>query len=236
MSESGAGREEPGSRRPPGATNKGDSHRLCQLFSRAALGELPPPDSVVDVVGPPPGPVDAVVAFTAHHVVAAAVEPSWVHERLPGGDLSAPMGSQFLSALGERLGTPPGSLDVVLCARGEAGEPGLALVEVSPTVRHPRVDRAHRYRRNVRVYEDRKGRGVVVVGTGLADRMEAAFEVAPNHRGRGLGRMLARACLHLVEPGEPLFMQTAPGNASSLRAILAAGFVPVGAEVLFVRA
>ena len=236
MSESGAGREEPGSRRPPGATNKGDSHRLCQLFSRAALGELPPPDSVVDVVGPPPGPVDAVVAFTAHHVVAAAVEPSWVHERLPGGDLSAPMGSQFLSALGERLGTPPGSLDVVLCARGEPGGPGLALVEVSPSVRHPRVARAHRYRRNVRVYEDRQGRGVVVVGTGLADRMEAAFEVAPDHRGRGLGRMLARACLHLVEPGEPLFMQTAPGNASSLRAILAAGFVPVGAEVLFVRA
>jgi len=147
MSESGAGREEPGSRRPPGATNKGDSHRLCQLFSRAALGELPPPDSVVDVVGPPPGPVDAVVAFTAHHVVAAAVEPSWVHERLPGGDLSAPMRPQFLSALGECLGTPPGSLDVVLCARGEPGGPGLALVEVSPFVRHPRVARAHRYGR-----------------------------------------------------------------------------------------
>jgi len=35
--------------------------------------------------------------------------------------------------------------------------------------------------------------------------------------------------------GEPLFAQVAPGNAASLRAFLAAGFVPIGAEVLFPR-
>ena len=37
----------------------------------------------------------------------------------------------------------------------------------------------------------------------------------------------------LVPAGEPLWAQVAPGNAASMRSTLAAGFVPVGAEVLF---
>lgn len=213
----------------------GPTHSLCGLFTGVASGRFPEPDSVVEVLGPPPGPVDAVVAFTAHHVVAANVEPSWVHAQLPDGDLTAPMSTRFLSALGERLGSRPGSLDVVLCARGDPAQPELPLIEVSSSVQHPRVDRAHRYRRSVRVYADHEDRGVLIIGTGLADRMEAAFEVAPRYRGQGLGRALARTCLRLIEPGEPLFMQTAPGNAASLRAILSAGYVPVAGEVLFPR-
>ncbi len=211
-----------------------DAHLLCRLFTGVANAQFPEADSIVDVVGAPPGPVDAVVAFTAHHVVAANIEPSWVHAQLPDGDLSAPMSAAFLSALAERLGSRPGSLDVVLCARGEPGEPELPLVQVSSS-HHPRVARAHRFRRQLRVYADPEDRGVLIIGTGLAGRTEAGFEVQPRHRGQGLGRALARSCLRLVEPGQPLFMQTAPGNAASLRAILAAGYVPVAGEVLFPR-
>lgn len=214
----------------------GDTHVLCRLFARLALREFPVADGLVDVVGPPPGPVDAVVAFTAHHIVAANVAPSWVHAQLPPGDLSAATSARFLDALGDLLGSRPGSLDVVLCARGEPGEPELPLVEMPSSADHPRLDRARRYRRHLRVYADREDRGVLIIGTGLADRMEAAFEVQSRHRGQGLGRALARSCLRLIEPGEPLFMQTAPGNAASLRAILAAGFAPVAGEVLFPRA
>jgi RimJ/RimL family protein N-acetyltransferase len=46
---------------------------------------------------------------------------------------------------------------------------------------------------------------------------------------------VATAARHLTPPGEPLFAQVAPGNAASLRVVEAAGFRPIGAEVLFHR-
>jgi hypothetical protein len=72
--------------------------------------------------------------------------------------------------------------------------------------------------------------------------------------GRGLGRALARAARHLVPPcppsalppaprtfapdktleRRPIWAQVAPGNAASVRAFLAAGYRPVGAEALLV--
>jgi hypothetical protein len=39
----------------------------------------------------------------------------------------------------------------------------------------------------------------------------------------------------LVPGGQPLWAQIAPGNAASVRAFLAAGFLPVGAEALLSR-
>ena len=51
-------------------------------------------------------------------------------------------------------------------------------------------------------------------------------------RGTGYGRALATAARHLVPDGRPVWAQVAPGNASSLRAFLAAGYVPVGSEVI----
>jgi L-amino acid N-acyltransferase YncA len=53
-------------------------------------------------------------------------------------------------------------------------------------------------------------------------------------RNSGLGRRLAVAARHLV-PDRPVWAQIAPGNAASVRAFLAAGFRPVGAEALLVR-
>ncbi|NGN62857.1 GNAT family N-acetyltransferase, partial [Streptomyces sp. A7024] len=51
-------------------------------------------------------------------------------------------------------------------------------------------------------------------------------------QGAGLGRRLAAAARRLVPDGAPLWAQIAPGNAASVRAFLAAGFRPVGAEAL----
>ena len=207
---------------------------LLILLHQAAAGRPPPADGTVEVVPAPPGPVDAVLAFTAHHVVAADLDPALVGARLPAGDLTAPMGAPFLAWLGERLGTRPGSLDVLLTAEGLGGRPPLELVP-GPGPAHPRVGRAARYRTDLEVWTDPEGAGVLVCGRGLAGRRELAFEVAPERRGRGLGRRLAAAARHRTPPGEPLFAQVAPGNVASLRVLLAAGFQPVGAEVLFHR-
>ena len=209
--------------------------RLLRLLQDAAAGSPPPADGLVEVWPPPPGAVDAVLAFTAHHVVAAGVEPDLVAAQLLDGDLGAPMSPGFLGWLGERLGSLPGSLDVVLAAEAVGGDPPLALRSGADPDRYPRAARALRYRRDLQVWTDPEDAGVLVLGRGLAGRREVAFEVDPARRGRGLGRLLVTAARHLVPAGEVLFAQVTPGNAASLRVVQAAGFRPIGAEVLFHR-
>jgi GNAT superfamily N-acetyltransferase len=211
------------------------TERLLRLLHDAARGVPPPADGAVEVWPAPAGAVEAVLAFTAHHVVAARVDLDLVAARLPGGDLSAPMGAAFLGWLGERLGSRPGSLDVVLAAEGLGGTPPLELTPGVDLDRHQRVARAMRYRDDLEVWTAEGGAGVLVLGRGLAGRREVAFEVDPARRNRGLGRLLVAAARHLIPPGEPLFAQVAPGNVASLRVVEAAGFRPVGAEVLFHR-
>ncbi len=204
---------------------------LAGILAAVAAGRPPPADGRVEVV-PQDGATPAVVALTAHHVIAADVDPGWVRAQLPDGDLGAPTSAPFLAALAERLGRSAGTLDVVLVAPAAAGGPPLELVEVGAAAEHPRVARAARYRSDLRVWEAAGGDAVVVVGRGLAGRWEAAYEVEPGARGRGLGRQLAAAARHLVPAGEALWLQVAPGNVPSLRVALAAGYVPVGAEIL----
>ena len=62
--------------------------------------------------------------------------------------------------------------------------------------------------------------------------MEIAIEVEASQRCRGVARETLRDALRLVDAAETLFAQVAPGNAAALRAALAAGFTPIGAEVL----
>jgi hypothetical protein len=206
---------------------------LRALLADAAAGRFPPPDGTVRVLPSPAGHLDAVLGFTGHHVVAAAVDEAWVRAHLHPDDVAGPMRAHFLAALGDELGAEPGSLDVVLVAPGEGGRPeGLHEVE---DVEHPRVARARRWRDGVRVFTTADEAGVLTIGTGLAGRLEAAFEVEPGRRESGLGRRLVAAARTLAPRGEPVFLQTAPGNAASLRAILAAGFRPIGSEVLLLR-
>ncbi|HEU5216322.1 MAG TPA: hypothetical protein VFU30_12365 [Gaiellaceae bacterium] len=206
---------------------------LADLLDAATRGVYPAPDGRLEVVPSPPGLADAVVAFTAHTVVAADVDPDAVAAQLPAGSLSAPLQPPFLTWLAGQLGSEAGNVDILLvAARGGASE--VELVEVGDAD-HPRLRRARRYRSEVRIAEPAGGGGLVVVGRGLAGRHEVSIEVEPGRRGDGLGRSLAQAAPALVPEGEPLFAQVAPGNAASLRAFLAAGYRPLGAEVLFLK-
>ena len=202
---------------------------LLQLYRDAAAGRFPSTDGRITLLPSPTGSVAAaILALTAHHVVAADVSESWVAERLDRS-LAAPMSAPFVVALEQKLGVHADSVDVVLAAHGIGGRP--ETVAEADDAAHARVQRALRSRRDVRVYA---GTGVIVViGRGVAGRLEIAIEVDPAQRSRGVARRALADALHLVDIGEPLFAQIAPGNAAALRAALGAGFRPIGGEVLF---
>jgi GNAT superfamily N-acetyltransferase len=205
--------------------------RLLDLLHDAAFGRFPPADGTVEVFDETPGPAAAVLGFTAHFAVCAPVESAWVERQLPAGDLSAPMGARFIVALAERLGADIGANDAVLVALAREVDPAIH-VEPAHGSEHSRAVRARRYRRDVRVWTTPEGEGMVLLGRGVAGRWEVSFEVDPSARGRSLGSVLARAALGLLPAGTPVFAQVTPGNAASVRSVLAAGYRPVGAEVL----
>jgi GNAT superfamily N-acetyltransferase len=220
-------------------------HPLAVLLDEAAHGRYPPPDGCVRVVPPLPGRLDALVSFTGTFVLAGAVAQAEVDARVPRGEFSIPMSAPFVSWISERLAARAATQDAVLVATSPADaalSPGDARASVDPVEliavaesEHPRVARALRYRRAVRAYETPDGRGVVALGRGITGRWEIAFEVDPAAQGIGLGRALAAAGVRLLPEGTPVWAQVAPGNAASMRAVLGAGFRPVGAEILFVR-
>jgi GNAT superfamily N-acetyltransferase len=207
---------------------------ILELLQAAARGDFPPEDGVTRVVGAAVGAQAAVLSFTAHHVVAADVPPEEVLAAVDPANLNGPVAPSVLAWLAERTGLRAGSLDVVLAWVPERatpagrGDPGVR--EVSPG-EHPRIVRARRWRRDLRVFEGDDG--LVVFGRGLADRLELSMEVAPSRRGQGRARELVAAALTAAAPSEPVFAQVAAANAASLRALQPAGFVAVGAEVLF---
>ncbi|HLT60707.1 MAG TPA: GNAT family N-acetyltransferase [Microlunatus sp.] len=202
---------------------------LADLLARIERGEKLPTEPWLSVVPPAGNP--AVLSFPGRIVIAADLDPAWVFDQIPDGDLSAPLNPPFLHACERKLGRRVNSVDALLLAPPASGPPPLALREAAD-LDHPRVRRARRYRPRVRIFT--VDGGVLVVGQGLAGRWEAAIEVDPAARGRGLGRTLAAAARHLVPAGRPVWAQVNPGNAASVRAFLAAGYRPVGAEALLV--
>lgn len=213
--------------------------RLASLLVRVEAGHRLPSEPWLTLVPAPSPETAAVLAFPGHIVIAADLDPAWVHDQLPDGDLSAPLNPPFLRACEQKLGRRVNNLDGLFLAP-RLDRLDLEVREVSD-LDHPRVRRARRYRPEVRVWTagDLPGppaapAGVLVLGRGLAGRWEAAIEVDPDHRGRGLGRALARAARSLVPEDRPVWAQIAPGNAASVRAFLAAGYAPVGAEALLV--
>lgn len=208
---------------------------LAGFLADAARGRFPPPNGEVTIV-PQPGPRTAgVLSFSAHAVVFTAEDPAWVHTALAEAvaePLAAPLCPGFLTALAGRTGRTIGNVDLLTVAGRLPGPPPLPLVEIAD-LEHPRVVRALRFRDGVRVWT--VPGGVLVLGVGVAGRWEAAVEVAPQATGRGLGRALAISARHLLPEGEVIWAQQAPGNAASVRAFQAAGYRPVGAEVLLSR-
>jgi GNAT superfamily N-acetyltransferase len=203
------------------------SHPLLTLLHRAADGVFPEADGTVTVLPALGHGLECSVAFTGHAVVATALPASEVLTRKPDG-FGGSLAPDFL----RWLAGPEGQIDVIdatLVARGLGGVPALPLrhdVDEHPRVRHARSIRSH-----VSVYGDE--RGLVTLANGLAGRRELSIEVEAGSHGRGIGRSLLRDALSLVPAGDPVFAAVSPGNARSLRAFLAVGFIPIGSEVLF---
>src|SRR3954469_16969159 len=204
---------------------------VLSLLKQAAAGSFPFDSGEIEVLPSPSGPCDVVVALTGHSIVAAGVAESWVNERVPRDDLTGPMRPDFVADLAAELGTKPGSIDVLLAAPGLDSVPPVELSEVEHG--DARTRRARRYRSDVRSYADRDSGGVVNLGRGLDGRLDLSIELPADSRSAGRGRKIIEAARALVPPGEFLFASIAPGNARCLRAALAGGFAPIGAEVLF---
>jgi len=211
-------------------------HRLAQLLADAVRGTFPPADGRVELLASPPGRSDAVVAYTAHHAIAAGLEPDEVLAHLDPQDLGAPTSAEFLTWLAGRLGTRAGVLDLVMVAPPPAEEEDLPkLIARDDLVEHPRLARSRKYRTDLRCYSDPEDRALILVARGVAERWELGIEVRPEQRGRGLGRQLIRAATRLVPADEPLFAQVSPGNVASIRAFLASGYRPICSEVVFLK-
>jgi GNAT superfamily N-acetyltransferase len=206
---------------------------LLALLHGAAHGAPPAGPGANRLIARPEGVVAAVLGFSGHNLVASDLDPAEIAAHADLGDVRAPLLPGFLAWLAARTGGAPDSLDVVLAVRpGTAAAAPAGVREADPGA-HARVRRALGVRREVRVFEDPAGRGLAVLGRGLAGRLELSVEVEPTHRGHGLGRAIAAGALAAAQPREPVFAQVAPANAASLRALLGAGFAPLGAEVLF---
>ena len=174
-----------------------------------------------------------MLAFTGHAVLAVGDDVS--DELLAGLDPDGLGGAHHPRVL-TALAGPGGwvdSLDAVLVARGTGG-PGL-LVPRPDLADHPRARHAVEVRDDVQVLGLPSCGAVVLVSRGLGGLPEVSLEVEPAERGAGLGARLFRAALATVEEGEVVVASVAPGNAASLRAALAAGFVPVGSVQLYRR-
>lgn len=203
---------------------------LRDILEAVARGVFPPADGRTTVVPQPSHRNAGVLSFTAHSVVFTDEDPGWVYDTLRGLDcdaLAATMNPRFLAALMERTGRTAETVDAVLVGRPLPGEPPLALREIEDAD-HPRIVYARGRRDDVRAWVAEGG--VLVTGRGVAGRLEVSVEVEEGVRHRGLGRLLVTAARHLVT--EPLWAQIAPGNARSVRTFQAAGYRPVGAELL----
>ena len=210
-------------------TRAAQEARLGQLLTDAAQGRFPPQDGGVTIMAAPSRRDTGVISFTAHAVIFTDADPGWVRAQLPPGDLGAPVSAAFLQTLAAATGRKAGSLDLLCVAESLDGPPPVEL-RPEPESTHSRLLRALNYRDEVSAW--RADGGIVLLGRGVAGRLETAIEVDPDRRSQGLGRLLATAARHLAPSGTVLWAQVAPGNAASVRAFLAAGFVPVGAEVL----
>lgn len=207
-------------------------HPLSRVLCEAGDGRFPPVDGVVEVVPPDQAGTHAAVEFTGHAFVLTDLgsdDPVLVGIDAYGGatrphvlmHLAGPAGSI-------------GSLDLVLVRH--TAPPTVEPLEQIGDSTHPRVERARHHRRDVVVLGDQ--RGIVTVGTGLVDRREISVELTGAAHGIGAARDLIASALStttIIEPGELVFAQVAPGNAASVRMFLACGFVAIGSEVLIER-
>jgi hypothetical protein len=206
-------------------------HPLAAVLLDAARGRFPANDGAVEMMPALDGLAGAVFGFTGHTIITADLEIDEVLEHLPGNGLGASMHPAFITWLAERLEARSYAPDLVLAAFRAEPDGSCHLLERPDLMTHPRAVAAQVYRKNVRCYSDAEGNGLLTLGNGVCGRHEVSVEVDSGLRNRGVGRRLAYAARSLMPDGEPVFAEVSPGNAASLRAFLAAGYVPIGSEV-----
>ena len=123
-----------------------------------------------------------------------------------------------------------------MAARG-TGRPGVPprLVARPDLAVHPRAAFASRIRDDVRLagYPDQARSALAVISRGIAGLTELSFELDPAHRGTGGGTQLVADALTTIPAGRLTVAAVAPSNAASVRALLSAGFTPLGSLQLF---
>jgi hypothetical protein len=214
-------------------------HPLAGLIAAAAAGRFPAADGGWQRVPPWRPGLEAIVSFTGHAVFA--VRPD-ITGRLLASLGADGFGGAHDPRLIAALAGPDGwidSLDILMAARG-AGRPGVApvLVDRPDLAGHPRAEFAAGIRDHPRIvgYQDPGRSALAVISAGIAGLTELSFELEPGHRGTGGGARLARDALSAVPSGQLAVAAVAPGNAASVRALLAARFKPLGSLQLFRRA
>ena len=206
-------------------------HPLATVLREAAHGRFPTYDRAVEVLPALDGLAAAVFGFTGHAIITTDLAAQEIFEHLPSDDPGAPMNPAFIAWLVERLGARCYTPDLVLAAFRAEPEASVSLIERPDLLSHPRAVMAQVFRRGVCAYSDAEGDGLLTFGYGVCDRIEVSIEIDAALRNRGLGRKLAYAARNLAPDGEPVWAEVSPGNAASLRAFLAAGYVPIGSEV-----
>lgn len=206
-------------------------HRLTEVLAGMAAGAPPPSDGRVDVL-PSLGPThdDVVLATDGHLVITTDLPAKEVHDRFRPSAYTEWCHPAALLWLCSRTGRTPGTSDVLFVGSRLDGPPPVELTASAGD--HPRLVESRLRRHEQHQWTTRDGSGMCSVARGGVGRWELAYEVEPRARRRGLGTGLAQAARHLVPAGEMLWAQTVPGNVASVRALLAAGFVPVGGETL----
>jgi GNAT superfamily N-acetyltransferase len=213
-----------------------DNGSLAGLITAAAAGRFPAADGRWTRVPPWRAGLEAVIAFTGHAVFAVAPDiPDHLLDSLGANGFGGAHDPRLITA----LAGPDGwidSLDMLMAAQG-TGRPA-ALVDRPDLASHPRAVFAAGIRAQPRIvgYADPIRGALAIISEGLAGLTELSFELEPSHRGQGGGATLVRDALSVLPAGELVVAAVAPGNAASLRALLVAGFTPLGALQLFRRA
>jgi hypothetical protein len=210
------------------------THPLGEVIMAAAGGQFPPVDGDWERVQPWRPEVEAVVSFTGHAVFAVSAQVL--------DDLLISLGAdgfggahdpRLIAALAGHDGWID-SLDVLLATRGTTD--AARMVRRPDLATHPRAQLAAQLRDDVETfgYPQPERSALATLGRGVAGLLELSFEIEPERRG-GAGTSLVQDALSVVPAGQLVVTAVAPGNAASLRAVLRAGFTPLGSLQLFRR-
>jgi hypothetical protein len=205
---------------------------LAATLTAAARGKFPDADHSVALAPRPIGARAAVVAFTARHVIASELDPDQVARHLRAQGIQLPTDPRFLAWLSERAGGVwEDTIDVVLARQGSETTSDLRMVVPdAEALSDPRVAFAAFSRSDLRVH--RSADGVVVLGRGLAGRLEVSIELGAGARGAGRAEEMLDRALACAGPTEFVYAQISAGNSAALRAALHTGFRPICAEYL----